>query len=61
MTNKEIEKKRWEECGKCLKEAHKKALEIPSSRERSIVLTKLEEALMWADRVSSCLRFLDVN
>ena len=50
MTNKEIEKKQWEECGKCLKEAHKKALEIPSSRERSIVLTKLEEALLLADR-----------
>ena len=50
MTNKEKEKKQWEECRKCLKESHKKALEIPSSRERSIVLTKLEEALMWADR-----------
>ena len=43
------DKKDWQTLINTIKVARIKALMAPSSRERSIVITKLEEALMWAE------------
>ena len=43
------DKKDWQTLINTIKGARIKALIAPKSRERSIVITKLEEALMWAE------------
>ena len=43
------DKKDWQTLINTIKVARIKAPMAPSSRERSIVITKLEEALMWAE------------
>ena len=43
------DKKDWQTLINTIKGARIKALIAPNSRERSIVITKLEEALMWAE------------
>ena len=49
MTDITIEKENWGNLINSIKESHAAALAAPGSRERSIVITKLEEALMWAE------------
>jgi hypothetical protein len=41
---------RWVDARAGLEKALDKMREIPPSREASIVITKIEEALMWLDR-----------
>ena len=43
------DEKDWQTLINTIKGARVKALIAPNSRERSIVITKLEEALMWAE------------
>jgi hypothetical protein len=41
---------RWVDARAGLEKALDKMRELPPSREASIVITKIEEALMWLDR-----------
>lgn len=58
----EMEHAHWVEIVNRLNEAHEAVSRGPwKSRERSLVLTKIEEALMWAQKVAHTEPFVPVE